>query len=135
MQMITATWPQLEFTNTVGVAPGTYTLQLGAPFAGDGPCVTCPPDETGYYMTPPFGPYGAVEPTDNILDPIAQYSWDPYANDAALSGLRGRGFGDDDSGVSMTGIIIGVLGLFGVIAYFAMSGAAESDKRYREKGY
>lgn len=104
---ITMSWPALHFTNSVGVAPGSYTIQVGAPMASSSSpsaptlsglgCASCPPDEPWWYITPPFGPYGSAEPVPPPpFDDIAHYSWDPYANDAALSGLRGAQLGFDN---------------------------------------
>jgi hypothetical protein len=80
---------------TVGVAPGTYTIQLGAP-------VACPPDEIsssgygvpmyGWYDTgglPPGWPPG-MDPALNV--PTTDYDTtllDMYGTQSQLRGLRG----------------------------------------------
>jgi len=63
---------------TVGVAPGTITLQL------DGP--PCPPDNIWPYMTPPE--WGSVRPSaaagPQVAVPIV---YDAYGTDSKLLGL------------------------------------------------
>jgi hypothetical protein len=79
---------------TVGVSPGSYTIQLGAP-------ATCPPDEIssgsygvpmyGWYDTsglPPLWPPGmpASAMTDDSGQPVLL---DMYGTQSQLKGLRG----------------------------------------------
>jgi hypothetical protein len=61
---------------TVGVAPGTYTLQLGAPFGNMPQASACPPDGwgTGAYGVPRVGWYDVPNnyygfTADQILPP------------------------------------------------------------------
>jgi hypothetical protein len=66
--------------STVGVAPGTTTLQLG----------DCPPDEAWQYVLPPQvteGPAPGVAP-DVTQMPTPQY-WNPYQDPPSLKGLGG----------------------------------------------
>lgn len=79
---------------TVGVAPGSYTIQLSAP-------ATCPPDEisSGSYGVPMYGWYdtGGLPPgwppgmpasamTDDTGQPVLL---DAYGTQSQLKGLRG----------------------------------------------
>lgn len=59
---------------SVGVAPGTITLQLGN---------VCPPDPKWQYFTSPFGsvrPAAAAGPHATMVD------YDPYGTDSKLEG-------------------------------------------------
>jgi len=80
---------------TVGVSPGTYTMQLGAPFP------FCPPDEPGWYITPPFPP---VSFPAEIGPPSVGRFWDPYAT---ASKLRGTGFGQSGLDYTVLGLMLG----------------------------
>lgn len=89
---------------TVGVAPGTTTMQLGiAPMVlGPGPCgpngcpplgAPCPPDEPWMYTSPPVVSsetatvtFGPPPPPDKKTGPTAL---DPYGTESKLRGLGG----------------------------------------------
>lgn len=99
---------------TVGVAPGTYTLQLGAP-------MVCPPDGwgTGAYGSPrvgwydvPNNWYGITPPTDANA---AYQMLNPYGTESRLMGLR------DPAPPTFAGIRLDVLGaMLGVITVAAI---------------
>ena len=103
-----------QFFGTVGVAPGSYTLQLGAP-------VVCPPDGwgTGAYGVPRVGWYNVpnnwygISPPSNAGQAYALL--DPYGTDSTLRGLR------DTAPPTFAGIRLDVLGaVLGVIAVTAV---------------
>lgn len=98
---------------TVGVAPGTYTLQLGAP-------MVCPPDGwgTGAYGVPRVGWYDLPNNWYGISPPkdanAAYHLLDPYGTDSRLMGLR-------DVAPTFAGIRLDVLGaMLGVITVAAI---------------
>ena len=74
---------------TVGVAPGTTTMTLGAP---------CPPDEPWMYTSPPvvssetatvtFGPPPPPDPRP-VRAEINGITYDPYGTESRLRGLGG----------------------------------------------
>lgn len=99
---------------TVGVAPGSFTLQLGAP-------MVCPPDGwgTGAYGVPRVGWYDLPNNWYGISPPqdanAAYRLLDPYGTDSALKGLR------DAAPPTFAGIRLDVLGaMLGVIAVAAI---------------
>lgn len=59
------------FTPSVGVSPGTYTMQLGGP---------CPPFNADFKWSQ------GISPISSEGTAAPEYAMDPYANDAALSG-------------------------------------------------
>jgi hypothetical protein len=79
----------LTFTPTVGVAPGTTTMTLGAPNPAGLVCLggPCPPDPTRYYTS-----MLNVKSPKSAGQAGTQTAYDPYATESQLrSGLRGLG--------------------------------------------
>lgn len=76
----------VRFTSTVGVAPGTTTMQLGG--LRDG-ASTCPPDEPGAYIFDPIGTdaFAAGAAAELLARDDSQPVWDPYADPVRLNGL------------------------------------------------
>jgi len=77
----------MEARPTVGVAPGTATLQLGDP--------SCPPDEwpqTAYVMPPEVqeGPPPGVPASATLFAPTTYY--DPYTDEPSLKGVAIPGY-------------------------------------------
>lgn len=98
---------------TVGVAPGTYTLQLGAP-------MVCPPDGwgTGAYGVPRVGWYDVPNNWYGISPPVdanaAYRLLDPYGTDSKLMGFR-------DAAPTVAGVRLDILGvMLGVITVAAI---------------
>jgi hypothetical protein len=66
--------------HTVGVAPGTITMQLGQ----------CPADPPWQYFTPPYPGYGMKRPVaaaGPTVKPI-ETTFEPYGTESKLMGLR-----------------------------------------------
>jgi hypothetical protein len=85
----------IQFTPTVGVAPGTTTMNLGNPRAATGlTCLglmgqPCPPDPRPYLISVPPPKASAAR----TAQPLVTY--DPYAD---LARLRGAGLGAASAG-------------------------------------
>lgn len=97
---------------TVGVAPGSYTIQLGAP-------MVCPPDGwgTAAYGVPRVGWYDEPNNWYGIKPPTsadqAYHLLDPYGTDSKLMGLR--------EAPTIAGIRLDILGaMLGVITVAAI---------------
>jgi hypothetical protein len=72
----------IHFTPTVGVAPGTTTMQLGA--------APCPPDEPWMYTSPPQVSSELATKTFEPAPPdLVRQSkaFDPYGTESRLQGL------------------------------------------------
>ena len=85
---------------TVGVAPGTFTIQLGAP---------CPPDEpsSGAPGVPILGWYDSIVPQANAI--VAE---NPYGTQSMLKGLRAS------LPVSTTtAVVVGAVGFIAAIGF------------------
>ena len=99
----------IQFTNNVGVAPGTTTMTLGTPRAEGLTCLGCPPDPVRYYSRAPAvnagWPSGVrPPPTAGQMETI----YNPYATESHLSGL-----GEARLGVGLTAMLIGFAGVLG----------------------
>ena len=98
---------------TVGVAPGTYTLQLNG----------CPPDSPNHYAFSPFEP-GPDMMTASVTggDAYAYGSSYPYGSDAALKGVPPVALGVR---LDIFGAILGTI-VIGGIAVAALVGLTRS---------
>lgn len=105
----------MSLFGTVGVAPGSYTIQLGAP-------VVCPPDGwgTGAYGSPRVGWYNepnnwyGYTPPQTAQQAYAKMVFDPYGTDSKLRGLR-------DASPTVAGVRLDILGaMLGVITVAAL---------------
>jgi len=102
----------IAFTPTVGVAPGTTTMNLGSQALTclNGPC---PPDPVRYYTSPPNVKTGWASGASGPTRQGMQTIYDPYATESQLrSGLRGLG------GARLgVGVVAAVLAFTAVLGY------------------
>lgn len=98
----------IQFTPTVGVAPGTTTMQLGG-----AACVGCPDDPRLTYWQPPKVATGLPPGVRAMPKGGFRVMYDPYATESLLKGGL-RGLGAARPGV---GVLAAVLGFAGVLGY------------------
>jgi len=97
----------IQFTPTVGVAPGTTTMQLGAA------CASCPPDPALTYWQPPKVATGLPPGVRAMPKDGFRVVYDPYATESLLKGGL-HGLGAVRPGV---GVLAAVIGFAGVLGY------------------
>lgn len=110
-----STLAAVHFTSSVGVAPGTTTLDLRAPMVyGPGPCGPdtpgslrgpgCPPDPMNQYMVTQAGAKRAVATA------MRQAQYEVYGNETSMNGLGVAELGPSWSRVLLVALGAALLG-------------------------
>lgn len=126
----------IHFTTSVGVAPGTTTMQMGipsiAPLNGLG---VCPP---GHYGIAVMLPGTQTAPTTAALVPGAEVPTNPYGTESKLQGLGRHHPVRYDPGIfyglGETKIRYDLFALAAGVAFAGWLGYALLKKRYKKRG-